>query len=216
MREWGAAAVKPFFLERMSRARFLKTGNNDELACNATFDVLAASGMVCFYAWLCRKGPVWWFQTVLLFLAARTQSSGLLPLPAGATVRKGREAKGESVQASEAEVADRSEETQDFDPGQVNRFCHAHTLCRLLDLQNVGEAGCTLKGLTWCFPKNGGNFAAGKHKTYFDGRHTFLPNLLIFFHRNCCAIDGLSFSKAHFLRWGQRSSSLNFYILNSG
>lgn len=32
---------------------------------------------------------------------------------------------------SEAEVADRSEEMQDFDPGEVKRFCHAHTLCQL-------------------------------------------------------------------------------------
>lgn len=32
---------------------------------------------------------------------------------------------------SEAGVADGSEETQDFDPGEVNRFCHAHTLCKL-------------------------------------------------------------------------------------
>lgn len=76
---------------------------------------------------------------------------------------------------SEAGVADGSEETQDFDPGEVNRFCHAHTLRP----SNRGKPGRTLKGLTLCFSKNGDTFAAWKEKAYFDGKHTFLTNLLL-------------------------------------
>lgn len=165
--------------------RFLKTGDNYELACNATFDVPTGSGMCVFMPRRAEKAqsgdlkrcknytpePSWF-----LFIAA-TLFSALFPLLSWAYMRKWRQGR------EFAGVGGRGGRRVRGNAGLWSRgskpfLSCTHTL-QTLRLSNGGKPDRTLKGLTLCFSKNGDTFAAWKEKAYFDGKHTFLTNLLL-------------------------------------